>query len=104
MQIRPPSTNYILVYFFSGLPGKHPDTLQVESFLLQFCPGPTPICYNFTRLIQFANAYYIARLLWTQVFISSDEHTHTHARTRTHKTYYIHRVSKKKHPLILLAI
>ena len=51
MQIRRPSTNYILVYFFSGMPGKHPDTIQVESFLLQFCHGSTPICYNFTSLI-----------------------------------------------------
>jgi len=34
MQIRPPSTNYILVYFFSGMPGKHPDTLQVKSFFV----------------------------------------------------------------------
>ena len=31
------------------MPGKHPNTLQVESFLLQFCPGSTPIRYNLTR-------------------------------------------------------
>jgi len=33
------------------MPGKHPDTFQVESFLLQFCPGSTPIPYNLTGLI-----------------------------------------------------
>jgi len=38
------------IYFFSGMPGKQSDTLQVESFLLQFCPGSTPIRYNLTRL------------------------------------------------------
>ena len=49
--------NYISfhqLYFsilFSGMLGKHPDTLRVESFLLQFCPGFTPIRYNLTRLI-----------------------------------------------------
>jgi len=32
------------------MPEKHLDTLQVESFLLQFCPGSTPIRYNLTRL------------------------------------------------------
>jgi len=49
------------------MPGKHPDTLQVESFLLQFCPGSTPIRYNLTRL-------YIVMLL--MLMLSSFTNSH----------------------------
>jgi len=49
MQIRP-LPPIIFQYTFSGMPGKHPDTLQVESFSLKFCAGSTPTRYNLTRL------------------------------------------------------
>jgi len=65
------------------MPGKHPDTLQVESFLLQFCPGSTAIRYNLTRLY----TQFVVRISGTVCFLRKDLSAHmSHAGKRSKDT------------------